>query len=405
MACLALVLGLLLASSACSEGIDEGALLPEGPIADFPLELVWRYSRPNPVVDVPVYHNGLLHLLTCDEISLLTLRRMCTLVALEATTGQEVWSYSAHHIGSVRVQGQRAVSNDVVGFSYKIPRGTEASTGIAALSSTSGELLWSTPVSRVLGTIAVDEEHLYYSYDLGLRALDVRSGALVWDKLHVFRGRNYATLYPVPERLYAVLDSLVVMNPQSGEVFERRRYWDDMGLTDDFFAEGILYLADTDRDLVIAEDVASGVRLWQHEYDFYTPYWTPTVSKDVLYLTHGGSTAGATNLVAVDKSSGEQLWMYETESGFPIVSEVAVLGEHAFLLASDATVRALDAGTGREVGRYQASSIRLWTEDGTGLGVAASENMLFACFGGREVLAFGIVGSRSLGPQPGRDTQ
>ena len=96
---------------------------------------------------------------------------------------------------------------------------------------------------------------------------------------------------------------------------------------------------------------------------------------------------------SADINTGESFWEYHPAGGVEVISNVAVLNDLVYFLASDKTLRAVELHTGKQVGQLQSRYLRSWHDLELGEyisvpGVAASESLLFVSFGGRTLYAF-----------------
>lgn len=141
-------------------------------------EVRWQVQLPSPVRNPPTAANGKLYIVTMDN----------QIVALDQTTGKQVWNYeSFEESARVLSSGSPAVEADVVIAPF-------SSGEVVALDADTGRLLWSATIARssrlnalstlndIAGSPVIDRGGVFAVSHAGqLAAIDARTGQLAWE--------------------------------------------------------------------------------------------------------------------------------------------------------------------------------------------------------------------------------
>ena len=120
------------------------------------------------------------------------------------------------------------------------------------------------------------------------------------------------------------------------------------------------------------------------------------------------SPAHAKGWPPLDRNTFEVKWVYRPpskRSWYPLItlSQVAILNDTGYVIFSDATLRAFDLDTGKELGYWQPDTLALlnWPictpfvilgcNKDSKVGLATSDDTLFASFGDGKVYAFSQI--------------
>lgn len=228
--------------------------------------------------------------------------------ALDLSTGEEVWSYTAD-LGFV--------SPVAVADGALYAAGEDGS--VYAFETATGDVIWETTLTEMAavdGGPLIDGDTLYVtSWDGNAYALDLERGDVLWD----------APLGGIPSGQPAFADGLLVV---AGPPYGNGAF------------NGLL-----------AFDAASGDRAWAFAID--VPIFpAPVIADGRVYVS------GDEGLYAADLENGGELWLVDT--GAPVASAPAVVDGVAYVVNDDAVLGAYDARSGEEI----------WTTevDGSGLG-------------------------------------
>ena len=138
--------------------------------------------------------------------------------------------------------------------------------------------------------------------------------------------------------------SAVALKPASGEVAWRTAL--RAGVTRSIAAtDDAAYFA-LDGGWFVALRSADGVQLWEARVATDGSGGTPTVAGGLVYAAAGLDTESvAPALVALDRATGKERWRYASPQAAAVYAP-AVADGHAFAVAEDGTVVALDAASG-----------------------------------------------------------
>ncbi len=280
-------------------------------------DIRWKFETPVSVKNSVAVHENLVYAMTVDG----------ELHALDAATGAEQWSYRLGNALELRVYASPAVSDGIVYLGV--------APHFVALDARTGKEVWQATfieMTSMLGdeymgcysSPCIGEDKVYVGFNLatGLIALDKQTGNQLWNKQH-----RHNPLHATP-----ALCNGMLYHPAYGELRAMK--------------------ADT------------GDELWTFPLPAENPYfsfWTmssPTISGSRLYV---GSLDG--NAFALDASSGEELWHYQTGAAMAsfgpcmraesqVLSSPALSGNTVYLGSADGRLYALDAGSGKETWRY-----------------------------------------------------
>jgi outer membrane protein assembly factor BamB len=265
------------------------------------------------------------------------------LYALEASSGDELWSLPVGGWGSPAVED---------GTAYV------AQGDVFALDAATGDQLWSygAPDEQFGSSPALLEGVLYVvSTDTDtpggqVAAIDASTGSLLWSR--AVRGETWGAP--------AVVDGAVVVGTGAGRVYSldastgtiqwqvrtpcaRRCYI----ILAPAVANGVIYIAASD-DRLYALEAATGDRIWNTEQ--IGPRATPAVVGRVVYVGTGYG-----NVDAYSAATGALLWRFhagggDVESGATVANGVVYIGSNGDRLY------ALDASTGEKLWSYRTGT-------------------------------------------------
>jgi len=349
------------------------------PVAAFPLKLKWQTDLGSSTYERPAYQDDLV------------LFPANTLVGsywygIEASTGQETWSQRVRRNSFLRCLTAK----------YLVVSGSET---LITIDINDGKVVWEKERAY---TATCSEDMVFYS---GVprdsaRAASIEDGQILWDFYDEMRSRAElkkftaaGTLIYNPDAEQLIADGGIVIEPTRGKMvrvfkpsFTAYPPHED--------GRGDIYVVDR-RELFVGgtvQNAQTGEII--HKEDHYSTSTSPTVTLDTMYLVSGSQ------VVAFDRGTYDIKWIYSPAVKYIARSPVAVLDEVGYVIYSDATLRAIDLATGRELGYWQPGILDRWfwpvcfpfpflcIADETGVGMAASDDMLFVSFGNGKLYAF-----------------
>jgi uncharacterized repeat protein (TIGR01451 family) len=253
---------------------------------------LWSFSTGSgqSILDAPAVADGVVYIGSYDGI----------LYALNASTGKELWSFVT---GTNPVVGPPTVMDGVVYVSGGIPE------TLYALNASTGKVLWSDGNSVGGWTSAAVSNGVVYigSFDNNLRAIDARSGRVLW---------SYAVADGFVDSSPAVADGVVYIGSWDGAVYAVKAsngaflwsYQTGSYITSSpAIAEGVVYIGSWDKT-VYALNAKTGARMWGFTTGDSVES-SPAVANGVVYV---GSDDF--NLYALNASDGHSLWSYPTKT-------------------------------------------------------------------------------------------
>jgi outer membrane protein assembly factor BamB len=256
-------------------------------VFDFPAirslpDIKWQTKVSSTWLMPPVLADGTLYTGSGDGV----------LYALDAQTGQEIWSTD----GFGQLENSGAVAGDILvvgGYNQQV----------RALNRHTGEELWSFGTSSfVQASPLILQDFVYVATDHALYALDLHSGELHWETP---TGKEGAYMGPPA------------------------------------YEDGIIYT--TGGKVLLAVDGTSGEELWRIQRD--DMFTALAVANQMIYV---GNFDGS--FYAYDQETGEENWSFPGEGIF--WAGPAVEGDTVYV-GNDDMVYGLDAQTGEERWRFQ----------------------------------------------------
>jgi uncharacterized repeat protein (TIGR01451 family) len=249
---------------------------------------LWSFSTGSGqrILDAPAVANGMVYIGSYDGI----------LYALNANTGKQLWSFVT---GTNPVVGAPTVVNGVVYVSGGIPE------TLYALNGSTGKMLWSDGNSIGGWNSAAMANGVVFigSFDNNLRAIDARSGRVLWS--------------------YAVADGFVDSSPA--------------------VADGVVYIGSWD-GAVYAVKASNGALLWSYPTGSFITS-SPAIAKGVVYIGSWDKT-----VYALDAKTGARMWSFTT--GDSVESSPAVANGVVYVGSDDFNLYALNASDGHSLWSY-----------------------------------------------------
>jgi outer membrane protein assembly factor BamB len=279
------------------------------------LKLKWTFTNVQPNVGgnadaSPVVANGVVYIGSPDNEGIV--------FALDASTGQKLWSYGAGD----GVAPSVAVANGMVYVG-------SFDSNVYALNASTGALVWIYAADGVIQSSPAVANGVVYvgtqptnTFAGTVYALNASTGAKLWS--HTAEG--------------PILSSAAVTN---GVV-----YISDGGLTVPSGMDGHGHL--------YALNASTGAKLWSYTAEG-PGISSAAVANGVVYVTSYVSNVSG-HVYALNASTGAQLWSFEADG--PVVSSPAVANGVVYILSYAGTVYALNASTGAELWSYAPESSR-----------------------------------------------
>lgn len=321
---------------------------PKGP------EPLWRYDLGSPTWASPVAAGGIIYVWASDG----------SLHAVRAADGARLWV----HRGTAAVEGPAALSASAV---YVLDTGAT----LLALDAATGDPLWSTPLHgkgpvpenptfnhRAATPLLISDILYCGSPDGGLYAIDARTGAVLWRHEAGSPVYSGVGVGPAGALLFGTMDgSAVVLDPVARRETLRARMQGPVVSTP-VVAAGRLIAGSRDY-LIHAFRMPGGDPSWMFSYWFSWVESTPALAGGVLYF--GASDYG--RVTALDPASGYALWGTEVGGmtwGTPLVTADRVFAGTAAqdlpgtVIAHEGGIVALDRATGAVLWRRSAEPPR-----------------------------------------------
>jgi len=290
-----------------------------------------------------------------------------TLYALNAETGEQVWSVGG--FGQLEMTGAIADDRIIAGGYSKL---------VKALNRKTGDELWTYTTEHVIqGSPLIIDKRVYIATDHTVYALDLESGQLVWkvptgteDAFMGAPAYDDGVIYTTGGKLLLALDA------QTGkEIWRVKKDEIFLGLA---VANQLVYVGNWDQNFY-AFDQSTGEERWSFKggnifwsapaVDGNTVYagnidkhlyslnaqtgelrWSfqsagdavsePLVADGVVYVSDSSheTRSGPRHLYALDATTGEQLWVFETTSTF---LPAPALGENILYVTTTGEIIAL----------------------------------------------------------------
>lgn len=252
-----------------------------------------------------------------------------SIYALDAETGDELWSYTAG--GIIRSPPTVAGGTVYVGSRDNSLYALDAETGNVQWNYTTGDFVDASP-TVVDGTVYVG------SRDNSLYALDAETGNELWSHQTGDSVKRAATVISGTVYFGSWDGQLYALDAQTGDV-EWTYATGSSIQTAPTVVDGVVYTG-TESESVYALDSQTGDVLWNSTLGTFTSS-SPTVVGGTVYIgTSGGS------VYALDAGTGGEQWSYAT--GNEVASSPTVSNGTVYVGSRDNSVYALDAETGGE---------------------------------------------------------
>jgi outer membrane protein assembly factor BamB len=265
--------------------------------------------------------------------------------ALDAATGQELWTFPSDALAGDHAWTSPPVANGIVYFGVNRPIPV-----VYAVNATTGQEIWhhTGPVANIVSSPALESGRLYVIFTDGtIRALDAANGQVIWSV------KNPAGAVSSPAvsdgRLYITIDNsgLLALDANTGSELWLAPMpgpqWSSPAIED-----GRVFVGSRDDHKLYAFDAVTGDTLWTATTDDWVQT-SPAVADGVVYIANN-----AGNLYAFNAQTGGLIWQSAVSPGFIIFSSPTVANGVVYVASSlDASARrfdgklyAVDAATG-----------------------------------------------------------
>lgn len=295
---------------------------------DLPLTLDWSFQAPRTIQTIAVSSNNLILVRTNRQ-----------LIALDKTTGVQIWEYSVKD--SVYITTPRVVENIV----YDLD-----DYHVFALDVTSGSQLWSKQLQVDTSILEVSENYLFINRPSeDILALDRFSGEILWE---VSTTRGLTMIFTDAPVIFAVNDGVREYNQRDGTLLWERI---EAGILAADMYDQILYfirrmsaasIGTEERYEIVAIDVETHAFLWRRYLSGNRdPYLTATAEYVLLSLNP--------YLYAISPDTGDILWHTKAKVGL----KPAVLRGVVYVLEGfTRKLLAIKLHNGEELGYLEMSS-------------------------------------------------
>ncbi len=296
-----------------------------------PLREAWRLEGDKRLRVSPVVAYGRLYAVSEHGLVL----------ALDVESGTVEWE---HDLGRC-VEGSPAVSDQIVYVSLMDPapcrRHAQRAAGfVVALDATSGEELWRFEAGLVESAPLVAGGRVFVgSWDGSVYALDAGTGQEIWSKTTEERIRGGVAVRQGTVYVGSFDESLYAYSARDGELL-----W-VAPATGDFFSTPVAVrgqvLAGTTDNSLYSFDAETGAQRWVLNTGGVV-YGSPAIWQETAYATSFDGT-----IYAVDLETGSIRWRYA--AGASITGSASVIGGVVYVSTIDRRTVALDGETGREL--------------------------------------------------------
>jgi outer membrane protein assembly factor BamB len=284
------------------------------------LKVKWSYVTADVAYSSPAVANGVVYIGNNSK----------NLYALNASTGQKLWSYAA----GVGISSP-AVANGIVYVGSGV--------SLLALNASTGAKLWSYATGgAVVSSPAVANGVVYFGSDDGsLYALKAGTGAKLWS----YATKNFVECSPVVANgvVYVVSFDGNVYALNAGTGAKLWSYFTGAGIqSSTAVANGVVYVGGGD---LFALSASTGALLWSFATGQDVGSSFALANGAIYFSSDDGS------LYALNASTGAALWSFTPDFGF-VGDSPAVANGVVYVGAGFGVVYALNASTGRELWSY-----------------------------------------------------
>jgi outer membrane protein assembly factor BamB len=266
--------------------------------------------------------------------------------ALDAATGQELWTFPSDALPGDHAWTTPPVANGIVYFGVNRPIPV-----VYAVNATTGQEVWhhTGPIANIVSSPALIDGRLYVAFTDGIiRALDATNGQVIWEVEHV--GGAYSSPAVADGRLSIAIHNrgLLALNANTGATLWLTPMpgpqWSSPAVDN-----GRVFVGSRDDHKLYAFDAVTGNTLWTATTDNWVQT-SPAVANGVVYI---GNNSG--NVYAYNAETGGLVWQSAVAPGFAFGSSPTVANGVLYIASAldasathfDGKLYALDAATGQ----------------------------------------------------------
>ena len=266
--------------------------------------------------------------------------------ALDAATGQELWTFPSDALRGDHAWTSPPVANGVVYFGVNRPIPV-----VYAVNATTGQEIWhhTGPIANIVSSPALESDRIYVAFTDGtIRALDATNGQVIWSVNHpggansspaVAGGRLYIAIH---NRGLLALDantgSELWLAPMPGP------QWSSPAVEN-----GRVFVGSRDDHKLYAFDAVTGDILWTATTNDWVQT-SPAVADGVVYIANNSG-----NVYAFELETGNLVWQSAVAPGFGFGSSPTVANGVVYIASAldasathfDGKLYALDAANGQ----------------------------------------------------------
>jgi len=321
----------------------------------FPLEQKWSSRVDAKILELSVTNDG----------KLVFARTASRLYAIDAQTGQEVWSFTL----SYQIDSSPAIAvNENIYIAD--------SKTLWALNQKNGDVIWRQPLSKVNEQViaASDTAILVCSTSSNVSAYDPKNGSLLW-KFPVYW--HHEKFYVNKNTIYVPEDGVYAINLPAGQVV-REKGTD--AVTDSRFYNDIIYYVTTED--IVAFNTQNESEIWRHNLQL-SEYGLPKIEvydKFILVMD-------MKSVFKLNRDTGKLIWKVSASEP----SNPSIIGDDIFVLEEfDKTIRSFQIENGKDTGSLKFSGYQILVADSRQNMVAFGDMLFFVR--GNEILGFAPKG-------------
>ena len=266
--------------------------------------------------------------------------------ALDAATGQELWTFPSDALPGDHAWTSPPAANGVVYFGVNRPIPV-----VYAVNATTGQEIWhhTGPVANIVSSPALESGRIYVAFTDGtIRALDATNGQVIWSVTHP--GGAYSSPAVAGGRLYIAIHNsgLLALDANTGSELWLAPMpgpqWSSPAVEN-----GRVFVGSRDDHKLYAFDAVTGNTLWTAT----TSDWvqtSPAVADGVVYIANNSG-----NLYAFNAETGGLNWQSAVSPGFAIGSSPTVANGVVYIASAldasathfDGKLYAVDAANGQ----------------------------------------------------------
>jgi len=291
----------------------------------FPLRVKWCLALAQPVRTPPKIRHGIAYVRTEGELS------GATFYAIDLSTANILWQYETYN-----TMGSEPYLWDIIGNFVVLIGGEEIDT----LDSVTGQLAWQRQMRyQTFQALTTDGRKLYLVMSGFAEAIDVQSGKTIWEYQGLPSHFTFRAYYDdVHSTIVIPADHFYVLDAMSGRLVNKGEKEFPQSALDAIVYRGYLIYGDTIFDASLGTEIRA--------LDDGTYKAPMALDETLYYFTLSG------DVVSLQLGRWGRNWMYSASPLRQAVSNIATLGEHAYLVMEDDSMRAVSLSDGNEIARW-----------------------------------------------------